>query len=64
MLTFDLYPDLTFISSCDVADDTQVSPLVLYLDISDLQGPVAVGLKAISLQIPLSIFRPVVWTDP
>lgn len=58
-LTFDLYSDLTLISSCDVADYTQVSSLVLYLYAFYLKSPVTVGLKTIPFKIPLSIFRPV-----
>lgn len=61
-LTFDLYSDLTFISSCYIADYTQISSLVLYSYMFDLQSPVAVGSKIISFKIPLSEFGPV-WQD-
>lgn len=58
-LTFDLYSDLTLISSRDVADYTQVSSLVLDLYAFYLQSPVTVRLKTVSFKIPLSIFGPV-----
>lgn len=61
-LTFDLYSDLALVSSCNVADDAQVSPLVLYPYAFYLQSPVAVGLKTVSFKIPLAVFGPV--TDP
>ena len=58
-LTFDLDSGLALISSCDVADYTQVSPLVLEPNVFYLQSPITVGLKAIPLEAPLSVFRPV-----
>lgn len=57
-LTFDLYSNLILISSCNVADYTQVSSLVFYPYAFDLQCPITVGLKAISFKISLSIFGP------
>lgn len=56
--TFDLYTDLALISSCDVADYTQVSSLVLDPYALYLQSPITVGLETVSFKSALSIFGP------
>lgn len=58
IMTFDLYSDLILVSSGNVADYAQVGSLVFYPYTFDLQSPISVGLKAVSLKISLSVFGP------